>query len=104
MPNQHTPGPWTVEVDHIKGRNDVYITPQGAIFDWIAKINSDKADANARLIAQAPILLAELIRSQVWLAKVAADHDGDGTGLSERAMKQHARNQAAIAAARGETP
>jgi len=58
--------------------------------------------ANARLIAQAPALLAELRRAQAWVAKVAADYDGDGSGLGGRASKQLDRMVAVIAAATGE--
>ena len=58
--------------------------------------------ANALLIAQAPALLAELRRAQAWVAKVAADYDGDGSGLGGRASKQLDRMVAVIAAATGE--
>lgn len=49
-----------------------------------------------------PDLMAELDNSLAWIAKWAADHDGDGTGLSERAMKRFDRNVAAIAKAQGD--
>lgn len=58
--------------------------------------------ANALLIAQAPALLAELRRAQAWVAKVAADYDGDDSGLGGRASKQLDRMVAVIAAATGE--
>ena len=52
--------------------------------------------------AEAPALLEELRRAQAWVAKVAADYDGDGSGLGGRASKQLDRMVAVIAAATGE--
>lgn len=42
-------------------------------------------------------LVEALVHSQPWISKVAADHDGDGTGLDVRAMRQHAKNASILA-------
>ena len=113
---QHTKDPWHIgseqdyQVDRY-AKNAEWARVRGSDGGLIATVESvhpagkrqsqdfDIEAARARLIAAAPDLLAELDRSLAWIAKVAADHDGDGTGLSEKAMRQFDRNIAAIAKA-----
>jgi len=74
-----TKGPWIVDARR-PGR-----ILQEESGDVIATCSGDvegAPTANALLIAQAPALLAELRRAQAWVAKVAADYDGDGSGLA----------------------
>ena len=67
MPNTHTPGPWTVEPVPAKARTDPdMLIPEDDLF-WIAEqggrqevlatvhVNA-RAEANAALLAQAPVL------------------------------------------------
>ena len=94
-----TKGPWIVDARR-PGR-----ILQEESGDIIATCSGDvegAPTANARLIAQAPALLEELRRALAWVAKVAADYDGDGSGLGGRASKQLDRMVAVIAAATGE--
>ena len=94
-----TKGPWIVDARR-PGR-----ILQEESGDIIATCSGDvegAPTANALLISQAPALLAELRRAQAWVAKVAADYDGDGSGLGGRASKQLDRMVAVIAAATGE--
>ena len=94
-----TKGPWIVDARR-PGR-----ILQEESGDTLATCSGDvegAPTANALLIAQAPALLAELRRAQAWVAKVAADYDGDGSGLGGRASKQLDRMVAVIAAATGE--
>lgn len=93
---QPTPGPYRV---HVEGDKTGVLTADNVTH--LATFYGQRKAANAQLYAASPDLLAELDRSLAWIAKVAADHDGDGTGLSERAMKQFDRNIAAIAKAKG---
>ena len=69
--------------------------------NMVAVKGSEEMDAvdRSRLIAAAPELFEALKHCMPWLTKVAADHDGDGTGLTERASKQYNIARAAIAAA-----
>ena len=52
----HTPGPWAIDIDRaIVAPNGISSVAQ--IFSWVGE---EEADANARLIAAAPDLLAAL--------------------------------------------
>lgn len=63
-------------------------------------VDETKIQANARLIAAAPDLLAALNACLPWLAKCAADHDGTPeTGINASVMRRHAQAAAAIAKA-----
>ncbi len=61
MTTHHTPGPWTV-VDHGKGSQWIENDLGAAIAqlpDWLPEVGNPR-DANARLMAAAPDLLASL--------------------------------------------
>jgi hypothetical protein len=68
MSAQHTPGPWRVS-----GKATI-----NAGRSWIASVSTSNRDANARLIAAAPDLLAALEKARNTLAgcgmaNIAAD-------------------------------
>ena len=88
----HTPGPWSIEIDHqTEAPEFIRAYHKGEMFD-IATLSDETKDikANARLIAAAPDLLAALFL-------IETDKDGDGFICSE-AMEQV---RAAIAKAVG---
>lgn len=93
---KHTPGPWVANAKHCACANDAQIVIEqeggSAPIAKAFQINGDQLHANARLIAAAPVLLAELenlMRLSVW--KGASDYD----------RKQVERARAAIAKATG---
>lgn len=81
MNTQHTPGPWSVEIDH-RNNDPEFIRAHvdGEIYD-LASVLCDEtgnATANARLIAAAPDLLHALqmidsnaAESVEWIRRVA---------------------------------
>jgi hypothetical protein len=66
-PQQHTPGPWRREGDHIVGQryvcelSDWAIVAAGSSYPEINAALTAERDANAALIAAAPELLAALV-------------------------------------------
>jgi len=74
----HTPGPWTFNGDHVvAGTHTVLADPfaSDALF-------GGEGEANARLIAAAPDLLAALVK----LVAFAAQYTGDGCNEAEGAV------------------
>ena len=78
MSAKHTPGPWTAQND---GRDIISIqhsnNDPGAISMTLAKVTArmtwrSQAEANARLIAAAPVLLAF---AQEWLERQGTDEN-----------------------------
>lgn len=105
MTTEHTPGPWTVASNGDDGaRVNAFATvawcPTSAAFgvDGSQVISADEAEANARLIAAAPELLAAC---EVFIeAERRAEVNGrEGFGLYTEAMSAA---RAAVAKARGE--
>ncbi len=97
MSAQHTPGPWIDQPGTTSGR--VVIAPeQGKVKRNVASCGGPNRDANARLIAAAPDLLAALIamRERWELYSGGIGHAGQ---TDDRLMRQA---DAAIAKARGE--
>ena len=94
MSAQHTPAPWSVEVDHSSNAPEFIRTyVDGEMYD-LASVLCDEtgnATANARLIAAAPDLLAAL-------QNVAACFDANDPDSMANAM---ADARAAIAKATG---
>lgn len=95
----HTPGPWKVEYENNDGARvsaiaSVAWCPSSAAFgaDGSQVITADEAEANARLIAAAPDLLAAL--EAVMATRT--------TPWRKDAMKANQLAIAAIAKARGE--
>jgi hypothetical protein len=89
----HTPGPWGFRLD-----NDVAIITSDSWWDFAeVQVNPDNAqgEANARLIAAAPELLAAL---EELYHLIDDAHDGDRVFTLELAQKA----KAAIAKARGQ--
>lgn len=76
---QHTPGPWAVSCESVDDEWAVVTTPGGAV---IANVNADhRQDANARLIAAAPDLLAALkdARDTIHMLVNSRGFEGEGT-------------------------
>lgn len=90
----HTPGPWSV---HHSESGRIYIEgPEG---DIAVLIHYEHAEADARLIEQAPALLAEL-ETVCEIADALNGRTADaGTALRHRKITEA---RTAIAAARGE--
>ena len=65
MKTQHTPGPWTVDNQYIHG-------PDGIRF--LAVAGDGAGQANARLIAAAPELLAAARLAVAWSEQVPAPY------------------------------
>ena len=93
----HTPGPWSVEIDHqTEAPEFIRAYHEGEMFD-IATLSDETEDigANARLIAAAPDLLAALDDLLFYLE--GYDHD------YPEAAPKFDRARAAIAKAVGVT-
>lgn len=93
----HTPGPWSVEIDHQTETPEfIRAYHKGEMFD-IASLSDETEDikANARLIAAAPDLLAALDDLLSYLE--GYDHD------YPEAAPKFDRARAAIAKAEGVT-
>jgi hypothetical protein len=77
-PQQHTPGPWRREGDHIVGQryvcelSDWAIVAAGSSYPEINAALTAERDANAALIAAAPELL-EALRRVLAIAECEAD-------------------------------
>lgn len=95
--NKHTPGPWFAVAD--KGQTIIRTSRSSAAFSPLAIVKGDKRDtlkdqeANARLIAAAPVLL-EALENMVSKAQKQNWNDNYPTELNAA--------YAAIAKARGE--
>ena len=95
--SEHTPGPWAVDV--MPGEVVVYEAVTLKNVDICQVLGNDDQDANAKLIAAAPALLAAL-------RFIMAFYEPDAAGyLDTNAWKQAESNaRAAIAAATGAQP
>jgi hypothetical protein len=73
----HTPGPWIVGNDgqgiyvHPMGREGFTVSQPSGLDPNVTHVGAHTAEANARLIAAAPDLLATLRDSVAWLAEHA---------------------------------
>lgn len=89
--NKHTPAPWTVrEVAHsnVPGQRAFAIDfneDQEQVVDWVYE------EADAKLIAQAPGLLADLIVAAGTLRHYEALHRAKGTAESTEKAEVNAR-------------
>jgi len=57
---EHTPGPWTTDTTHKNTREGVTVWARDIIIADVLPDQHDNAEANARLIASGPDLLAAL--------------------------------------------
>jgi hypothetical protein len=106
--SKHTPGPWFVDEAHIVrvGRpgsgflKPVKIATGWKVDAWVDGDSDEESRANAHLIAEAPVLLAELeyLVEVAESAMRAANRDGGEYDIGE--MLEAPR--AAIAKAKGE--
>jgi hypothetical protein len=100
---KHTPGPWTVAPDgeHVLGGEptDPVVIAGTMLADWCSETD-ETSEANARLIAAAPNLLAAL-----ETALSALNHAGEvatASGKGELYIGTRAAARAAIAKATGQ--
>ena len=97
MNTQHTPAPWSVEIDHHTAAPEfIRAYVDGEMYD-LASVLCDEignATANARLIAAAPDLLAALIE--------LSDYVFDEYTASHPLCQRAAEARAVIAKATGE--
>ncbi len=93
---QHTPGPWAV-------------ISQSDLPDYLGILHVDSSEANARIIAAAPELLAALAELLAWaegtIEEYEEDHGGDRSmtqmGADGDMPEQIIQSRAAIAKAKG---
>ena len=65
----HTHGPWTIDRDRAIACWTASGIRQGAVAEVLSWMGTEEADANARLIASAPALLAALKEARAWMAR-----------------------------------
>lgn len=84
----HTPGPWDYDMDYIvapdpNGRHpDIYIAEIAHSDDEGRIASPEQQDANRRLIAAAPEMLAELVANETLLAEYVGWHHRHQNGCS----------------------
>lgn len=107
---KHTPGPWVLKRDGVIVGGEVTMLPRGAVQQQVASAcvvreeNGDR-EANARLLAAAPELLALLREALEFVEDHADVTDGpDGQPQPNRAMSLAQILSTAIAKALGVTP
>lgn len=96
MKTKHTPGPWTIHGDLTNPRNAYTIRDLSG--DTLAAVrlecvHSKIADANARLIAAAPDLLA-VLESVLWRWDRDDERDNPELGAEIRAAIAKAKGEA----------
>lgn len=69
MTQTPTPGPWETRTEHKNSREGITIWAHDLIIADVVPDQHDNEEANARLIASAPLLLAELKNIIGWLEK-----------------------------------
>lgn len=100
--NEHTPGPWWANIDAATGYRWVVGDPES----WIPRIaccplySEYPVDANARLIAAAPDLLAAL--EKTYSLMMAGDVDREPHEEEARKIEAFLAARAAIAKAKGQ--
>jgi hypothetical protein len=93
MRQKHTPGPWGVGGN---SRAPTVVSNAGTICDLMNKQPETERVANARLIAAAPDLLAELLETAVWLIERAGVlRDLAGGVTMRKVVVQTLRDEAA---------
>jgi hypothetical protein len=98
---KHTPGPWKYALAVVNNAPNIYVVTTGK---WgaanIAQCSEDSGEANARLIAAAPDLLAALDALYSY-CHGNVPFFGDAEDREQRAVVDQV--EAAIARAKGET-
>jgi hypothetical protein len=102
MTNPWTPGPWLVNgKGSIRGPN-----LSGRVLGWIAQVNWQNRQANARLIAAAPEMADELASAAAVFEHYAALHlakgTPDGNEKAQANAKHAGRIRALLARIRGD--
>tara|TARA_R110000824_G_C15209888_1_gene676481 strand:+ start:1056 stop:1364 length:309 start_codon:yes stop_codon:yes gene_type:complete len=99
--SKHTPGPWRVKYESEPGGAFLIYGPWGGAIDPDADyVTQEENEANCRLIAAAPELLAALERTLSNAIGHACDARGDDCNFEDWPWVQQARE--AIASARKE--
>ena len=97
----HTPGPWRLNAgDSIKVMNPRGLCVAFAACGGMTGVKLDEAEANARLIAAAPDLLAVAETLANWIIELAAS--GDAGFWDAEAMPEIVAARTAIAKATGQ--
>ena len=103
LETQHTPGPWKFSPNgagYLVTREDVFVVGHGICgVKPSQSASEDQCEANARLIAAAPDMLAVLNETTLQLRYLADKFGETGTGAAVLA-----RVQAVIAKAEGNEP
>lgn len=95
---QHTPGPWAVE-ETPNSSNQNYVVKVGRCR---VSVYTDNDEADARLIAAAPKMLAALRRAQQWIAQEMLDKGSGPDRIHNPPIGSHLHAiDAAIAEAAG---
>lgn len=92
MTRKHTPGPWRLEPSWLETDNPYVVADNGKIFPYVEFVADVALEADARLIAAAPELLAACEMALLDMRYYATVHGESITAL-----------EAAIAKAKGET-
>jgi hypothetical protein len=100
MSAQHTPGPWVVVAGN--QRRAVRVCAKSETISVATVHSLTDQDANARLIAAAPDMLAALREYDAYMSRFYRDTDGGPMSEPNRASWKAAR--AAIARAEGREP
>lgn len=90
MTRKHTPGPWRLEPSWLETDNPYVVADNGKIFPYVEFVADVALEADARLIAAAPDLLAACEKAMIE----CCDLIGTEAGIAL---------EAAIAKAKGET-
>ena len=106
MKTTYTPGPWSAST---QGPNDPWVIIAGCGPAFVASVEDDgalitrvEANANARLIAAAPDLLAALEDAEFLLRMIGMNPKEAGA-MVDSCKRSSADARAAIAKARGES-
>lgn len=98
-PAKHTPGPWIAKPDEVLcGSEEICRAPLVVCLDGLGCEAGPRWQANARLIAEAPNLLAALRKAETWIATFS-DQVNNPTGPLANDL---AEIRAAIARATGQ--
>lgn len=98
--SKHTPGPWTVVSDH-----DWHSGQQYGVKD-VVPLNHTITEANANLIAAAPVMFSDLIEAAALLREYEKLHRAKGESGYIKAERNKAwaeQFEATIALAKGES-
>lgn len=88
--NKHTPGPWTFDAEKVSGPHltQTYLFAHGDVIGRIyADSTRDNSQANARLIAAAPLMAEALLVARAWLRDNCPPEDESALAAVSAALK-----------------